>query len=89
MRETSDGVFEHCFLSISWNLGCRVNNAVHIKLRDIGWANSFDCFQILFAHTKTDPTWKSRVILDIYLQILLIRFGIRCCRLLFGESVKR
>jgi hypothetical protein len=49
-------VFSLIFLILTWNLGCRVNNTVHIKFRDISWANSFDCFQILFAHSTTDPT---------------------------------
>jgi hypothetical protein len=55
-RETNDGVFGHCFLLLTWNLGCRVNNTTNIRLQDITWANNFDCFHILFAHSKTDPT---------------------------------
>jgi hypothetical protein len=55
-RETSDGVFAQCFMLLTWNLGCRVNNTVIIRLKDITWANCFDCFHILFAHSKTDPT---------------------------------
>jgi hypothetical protein len=55
-RETNDGVFAHCFLLLTWNLGCRVNNTTIIRLQDITWANCFDCFHMLFAHSKTDPT---------------------------------
>jgi hypothetical protein len=56
LRETNDGVFAHCFLLMTWNLGCRVNNTTIIKLRDISWAQCFDCFHIVFAHSKTDQT---------------------------------
>jgi hypothetical protein len=56
MRETSDWVFVHLFLLVTWNLGCRVNNTMNIKFKDINWSHCFDCFQIVFAHTKTDPT---------------------------------
>jgi hypothetical protein len=55
-QETNDGVFGHCFLLLTWNLGCRVNNTTNIRLQDIMWANNFDCFHILFAHSKTDLT---------------------------------
>jgi hypothetical protein len=41
---------------MTWNLGCRVNNTTIIKFRDISWAHNFDCFQVLFAHSKTDQT---------------------------------
>jgi hypothetical protein len=56
LRETKDGVFDHCFLLITWNLGCRVNNTTIIKLRDISWAQCFDCFHNVFAHSKTEQT---------------------------------
>jgi hypothetical protein len=56
LRETNDGVFAHAFLLITWNLGCRVNNTCNIKFKDITWAHHFDCFQIIFAHSKTDQT---------------------------------
>jgi hypothetical protein len=55
-RETNDGVFAHCFLLLTWNLGCRVNNTMIIKFKDISWSHSFDCFHILFAHSKTNQT---------------------------------
>jgi hypothetical protein len=56
LRETNDGVFAHCFLLLTWNLGCRVNNTINIKFQDIAWSKMFDCFQIHFAHSKTDQT---------------------------------
>lgn len=55
-RETNDGVFAHFFLLLTWNLGCRVNNTTIIKFEDVSWSHCFDCFQVLFAHSKTDPT---------------------------------
>jgi hypothetical protein len=55
-RETNNGLFAHCFLLMMWNLGCRVNNTTIIKFCDISWANNFDCFQVLFAHSKTNQT---------------------------------
>jgi hypothetical protein len=55
-KETNDGVFAHCFLLLTWNLGCRVNNTTIIKLQDFMWSHCFDCFHIIFAHSKTDPT---------------------------------
>jgi hypothetical protein len=60
MRETNDGVFAHTFLVLTWNLGCRVNNTVNIKFQDICWSHCFDAFEIMFAHSKTDPTGDDR-----------------------------
>jgi hypothetical protein len=38
-RETNDGPFAHCFLLMTWNLGCCINNTIkYIKFRDISWA---------------------------------------------------
>lgn len=53
--QTVDGVFAHCFLLMTWNLACRVNNTSHIKMNDIAW-REFDCLTITFAHSKTDQT---------------------------------
>jgi hypothetical protein len=50
---TEDGVFAHCFLLLTWNLACRVNNTACIKLCDMNWTG-FDCFTVTFAHSKTD-----------------------------------
>jgi hypothetical protein len=60
MRETNDGVFVHTFLVLTWNLGCRVNNTVNIQFKDIAWSHHFDCFQVHFAHSKTDPPGDDR-----------------------------
>jgi hypothetical protein len=51
--QTEDGVFAHCFLLLTWNLACRVNNTACIKLSDMNWTG-FDCFTVTFAHSKTD-----------------------------------
>jgi hypothetical protein len=53
---TCDGVFAQCFLLLTWNLACRSNNTACIKLSDMVWSTSFDCFHIFFAHSKTDQT---------------------------------
>jgi hypothetical protein len=50
---TEDGVFAHCFLLLTWNLACRVNNTACVKLSDLSWTG-FDCFTVTFAHSKTD-----------------------------------
>jgi hypothetical protein len=60
MRETNDGVFAHTFLILTWNLGCRVNNTVNIQFKDLNWSHHFDCFQVHFAHSKTDPQGDDR-----------------------------
>jgi hypothetical protein len=52
--ETNDGLFAHCFLLLTWNLGCQVNNMKIVHLQDITWAYCFDCFHINFNHSKTD-----------------------------------
>jgi hypothetical protein len=56
IRETNDGVFTHALLVVTWNLACRVNNTVNIQFQDMCWSHHFDCFQVHFAHSKTDPT---------------------------------
>jgi hypothetical protein len=60
MRETNDGVFAHTFLVLTWNLGCRVNNTVNIQFKDIVWSHHFDCFQVHFSHSTTDPMGDDR-----------------------------
>lgn len=52
---THRGIFAHLYLVLTWNLACRSNNTVNIKLSDIVWSTSFDSFHILFRHSKTDP----------------------------------
>jgi len=51
---TTDGLFAHCFLTLTWNLACRSQNTSLIKLRDIIWSTCFDAFQVFFEHSKTD-----------------------------------
>ena len=53
---TSDGVFGHCFLVLTWNLSCRAHNTANIWLCEIEWGSTFDAFEIYFAHMKTDQT---------------------------------
>ena len=50
---TLNGIFAHCFLVLSWNLMCRSENTQNIHLCDMTWTG-FDCFEIKFAHTKSD-----------------------------------
>ena len=51
--QTNDGIFAHCFLVLTWNLACRVNNTACIKFSDINW-KEFDCYSVTFSHSKTD-----------------------------------
>ena len=51
---TIDGVFAHCFLTLTWSLSCRTNNTASILMSDISWATCFDAFEVFFAHSKTD-----------------------------------
>ena len=53
---TSDGVFGHCFLVLTWNLSHRAHNTANIQLCEIEWGSTFDTFEIYFAHMKTDQT---------------------------------
>ena len=50
--ETSEGLFAHCFLVLSWNLMCRANNTTRICLSHIGW--DWDSLVIRFAQQKGD-----------------------------------
>ena len=53
---TSDGVFGHCFLVLTWNLSCHTHNTANIWLCEIECTSTFDAFEIYFAHMKTDQT---------------------------------
>ena len=53
---TLEGVFAYCFLVLSWNIACRVNNTPDIRFNQISWGSSFNLFKIYFGHTKTDQT---------------------------------
>ncbi len=51
---TTDGLFAHCFLVLTWNLACRSQNTSLIQIKHIVWACCFDSFQVYFQHSKTD-----------------------------------
>jgi len=51
---TTDGLFAHCFLVLTWNLACRSQNTSLIQIKHIVWASCFDSFQVYFQHSKTD-----------------------------------
>ena len=51
---TADGLFAHCFLTLTWNLSCRSQNTSLIKFKDVIWSTCFDAFQVFFEHSKTD-----------------------------------
>ena len=53
---TSDGVFGHCFLVLTWNLSCHAHNTANIWLCEIEWLSTLDAFEIYFAHMKMDHT---------------------------------
>ena len=53
---TSDGVFGHCFLVLTWNLSCHAHNTANIWWCEIEWLSTFDAFEIYFAHMKMDQT---------------------------------
>lgn len=50
--EDSEGVWAHCFLTLTWNLMCRSKNTVHVMREHISWTD--DAMQVQFAHTKKD-----------------------------------
>ena len=47
-----DAIFTHCVATSSWNLGCRVGNAVGLCWSHAEWKG--DALTWMFAHTKTD-----------------------------------
>ena len=53
---TSEGIFAHCFLTVTWNLMCRSRNTVFAMREHISWIS--DAMQIQFAHTKRDREGK-------------------------------
>ena len=53
---TSDGVFGHCFLVLTWNLSCCTHSTANIWLCEIEWLSTFDAFEIYFAHMNMDQT---------------------------------
>ena len=64
---TTDGLFTHCFLTLTWNLACQSQNTSLVKLRDIIWSTCFDAFQVFFEHSKTDQLGeKSKYLHHLY-----------------------
>jgi hypothetical protein len=53
-KGTSIHAFAHSVLTISWNLMCRVNNAVGICLEHLEWRDDALC--VYFSHMKNDQT---------------------------------
>jgi len=51
---TAKGLFVHCFLTLMWNLACRLQNTSLIKFKDISWSRYFDAYQVFFEHSKID-----------------------------------
>ena len=51
---TTDGLFAHCYLTLTWNLACQSNNTLLIKFKDVVWSTCFDSFQVYFQHSKMD-----------------------------------
>lgn len=49
---TMEGIWCHCFLVLTWNLMCRVNNTTRICLNHLSWYQ--DCVRILFRQQKGD-----------------------------------
>lgn len=49
---TLAGIFGYCFLVLTWNLMCRVNNTTRILFEHISW--EWDHLEVLFAQQKGD-----------------------------------
>ena len=85
---TSDGVFGHCFLVLTWNLSCHAHNTANIWLCEIEWSSTFDAFEIYFAHMKTDKTGDetkysshlySNPCFPLICPVLALAFYFSCC----------
>jgi len=50
--DSKEYIFFHAFLTLSWNLMCRAQSAVSIRLGHIEWRE--DALAIYFAHSKAD-----------------------------------
>jgi len=62
--ESTESVFAHCFLTMTWNLMCRSKNTVKIQNAHISWNG--DAMAVQFAHSKTDQIgatagWKRHI----------------------------
>jgi hypothetical protein len=51
-KGTLEGIWCHCFLVLTWNLMCRVNNTTRICLNHISWYQ--DCLRVHFRQQKGD-----------------------------------
>eukprot|EP00035_Acanthoeca_spectabilis_P018227 m.384906 g.384906 ORF g.384906 m.384906 type:complete len:595 (+) comp16736_c0_seq9:249-2033(+) len=51
-RGDKKSVFAHTFLTLSWNLMCRLNNTASLRAHHFRWDD--DCFAVLFSQTKMD-----------------------------------
>jgi hypothetical protein len=51
-KGTLEGIWCHCFLVLTWNLMCRVNNTTRICLNHVAWYQ--DCLRIHFRQQKGD-----------------------------------
>ena len=85
---TSDGVFGHYFLVMTWNMSCHAHNTANIQLCEIEWSSTFDAFEIYFAHMKMDQTGdKAKYSHHLYSNpccplicpVLVLAFYFSCC----------
>jgi hypothetical protein len=51
-KGTLEGIWCHCFLVLTWNLMCRVNNTTRICLNHVTWYQ--DCLRVQFRQQKGD-----------------------------------
>ncbi len=63
-NESTESVFAHCFLTMTWNLMCHSKNTVKIQNAHISWIG--DALAVQFAHSKTDQMgstsgWKHHI----------------------------
>ena len=57
---TSEGLFAHCFLVLSWNLMCRANNMCRICFSHLSW--DWNSLVIRFYPAERRPIWANREI---------------------------
>ena len=85
---TSDDVFGHCFLVLTWNLSCHAHNTANIQLCEIEWSSTFDAFEIYFVHMKMDQTGDkakyschlfSNPSCPLICPVLVLAFYFSCC----------
>ena len=82
---TSDGVFGHCFLVLTWILSCRAHNTANIWLCEIEWSSTFDAFEIYFKMDQTGDEAKyshhlySNPCCPLICPVLVLAFYFSCC----------